>query len=48
MDSIPMNRLGDPREVASAVIYFLSKSASFTTGQTIFVCGGASVSQQHF
>jgi NAD(P)-dependent dehydrogenase (short-subunit alcohol dehydrogenase family) len=48
MDGIPMNRLGDPREVASAVIYFLSKSASFTTGQTIFVCGGASISQQHF
>lgn len=48
MDAIPMHRLGDPREVASAVIYFLSKSASFTTGQTIFVCGGASISQQHF
>lgn len=48
MDSIPMNRLGDPREVAAAVFYFLSKGASFTTGQTIFVCGGASISQQHF
>jgi len=48
MDSIPMHRLGDPREVAAAVLYFLSKGASFTTGQTIFVCGGASISQQHF
>lgn len=48
LDAIPMNRLGDPREVASAAIYFLSKSASFTTGQTIFVCGGASISQHHF
>ena len=48
LDAIPMNRLGDPHEVASAVIYFLSKSASFTTGQTIFVCGGASISQHHF
>jgi NAD(P)-dependent dehydrogenase (short-subunit alcohol dehydrogenase family) len=48
LDAIPMSRLGDPREVASAVIYFLSKSASFTTGQTIFVCGGASITQQHF
>jgi len=48
MDSIPMNRLGDPREVAAAVFYFLSNGASFTTGQTIFVCGGASISQQHF
>ena len=48
LDAIPMSRLGDPREVASAAIYFLSKSASFTTGQTIFVCGGASISQHHF
>lgn len=48
VDAIPMNRLGDPTEVASAVIYFLSKGASFTTGQTIFVCGGSSISQQHF
>ncbi len=47
-DSIPMNRLGDPREVASAISYFLSKDASFTTGQTIFICGGASIAQQHF
>lgn len=46
--SIPMNRLGSPREVASAISYFLSKEASFTTGQTIFVCGGASVAQQHY
>jgi NAD(P)-dependent dehydrogenase (short-subunit alcohol dehydrogenase family) len=47
-DAIPMNRLGDPREVASAISYFLSKEASFTTGQTIFICGGASIAQQHF
>lgn len=47
-DSIPMNRLGNPNEVASAVMYFLSEGASFTTGQTIFVCGGASIAQQHF
>jgi NAD(P)-dependent dehydrogenase (short-subunit alcohol dehydrogenase family) len=46
--AIPMNRLGSTREVASAVSYFLSKEASFTTGQTIFVCGGASVAQQHY
>jgi NAD(P)-dependent dehydrogenase (short-subunit alcohol dehydrogenase family) len=48
LSAIPMGRLGDPKEVASAVMYFLSKEASFTTGQTIFVCGGASISQQHF
>jgi NAD(P)-dependent dehydrogenase (short-subunit alcohol dehydrogenase family) len=46
--SIPMGRLGNAKDVASAVSYFLSADASFTTGQTIFVCGGASIAQQHF
>lgn len=44
---IPMGRLGQPEEVAAAVDYFLSDAASFTTGQTLFVCGGASISQMH-
>lgn len=44
---IPMRRLGRPDEVAAAVDYFLSDAASFTTGQTLFVCGGASISQMH-
>lgn len=44
---IPMRRLGQPEEVAAAVDYFLSDAASFTTGQTLFVCGGASISQMH-
>jgi NAD(P)-dependent dehydrogenase (short-subunit alcohol dehydrogenase family) len=46
--AIPMARMGNPEEVAAAVDYFLSPQASFTTGQTLFVCGGASVSQAHF
>jgi NAD(P)-dependent dehydrogenase (short-subunit alcohol dehydrogenase family) len=44
---IPMRRVGRPEEVAAAVDYFLSGAASFTTGQTLFVCGGASISQIH-
>ena len=44
---IPMKRLGRPDEVAGAVDYFLSDAAAFTTGQTLFVCGGASISQIH-
>jgi NAD(P)-dependent dehydrogenase (short-subunit alcohol dehydrogenase family) len=41
--SIPMQRLGRPDEIAAAVSYFLSPDAAFTTGQTLFVCGGTSI-----
>jgi len=46
--SVPMGRMGTPEEVADLIDYILSPGASFITGQTIFVCGGASISQQHF
>jgi NAD(P)-dependent dehydrogenase (short-subunit alcohol dehydrogenase family) len=46
--AVPMSRMGMPEEVAAAVGYFLSKEAGFTTGQTLFVCGGASISQSRF
>jgi 3-oxoacyl-[acyl-carrier protein] reductase len=45
--SVPMQRLGRPDEVAAAVEYFLSDAARFTTGQTLYVCGGASIGQIH-
>ncbi len=41
--SIPVRRIGKPEDVAHAVSYFLSPAASFVTGQTLFVCGGASI-----
>lgn len=40
---IPMQRMGRPEEIAGAVAYFMSKEASFTTGQHLFVCGGLSI-----
>lgn len=46
--SIPMARIGKPEEIAAAVAYFLSTEASFTTGQTMYVCGGASISQSQY
>ena len=46
--SIPMGRMGKPEEVADLIDYVLSDGASFITGQTLFVCGGSSISQQHF
>jgi 2-hydroxycyclohexanecarboxyl-CoA dehydrogenase len=38
--AVPMKRLGQPAEVASAVAYFASDEAGFVTGQTLSVSGG--------
>lgn len=40
---IPMNRLGQPQEIAAAIAFLASDVASFITGQTLFVDGGASL-----
>lgn len=40
---IPMGRMGEPEEIAAAIEYFLSRDASFVTGQVLHVCGGSSV-----
>jgi NAD(P)-dependent dehydrogenase (short-subunit alcohol dehydrogenase family) len=42
-DSIPVKRLGRPADVSRAVQFFLSPDNSFITGQTLLVCGGASL-----
>lgn len=36
----PLKRLGDPREVAEAIVWLASERASYVTGQTILVDGG--------
>jgi len=38
--AIPMKRLGRPREVADAVLFFASDRSSFVTGQVLSVSGG--------
>lgn len=40
---IPMQRLGEPDEVAAVIEFFLSESSSYVTGQVLFVCGGLSI-----
>ena len=39
-----MKRLGRPDEIAPAVVYFASEEAGFTTGQTLSVSGGLTMS----
>ncbi len=38
--NIPANRLGDPKEIASAVGFLVSNEAAYITGETIHVNGG--------
>jgi NAD(P)-dependent dehydrogenase (short-subunit alcohol dehydrogenase family) len=40
---IPVGRLGTPRDVTNAFLFFCNPENSFVTGQTLYVCGGASV-----
>jgi NAD(P)-dependent dehydrogenase (short-subunit alcohol dehydrogenase family) len=41
--AIPVGRLGEPDDVARAVMFFADREAGFVTGQVLYVCGGTSV-----
>ena len=40
---IPVGRLGEPRDVTNAFLFFCDPENGFVTGQTFYVCGGASI-----
>ena len=40
---IPVGRLGQPEDVTNAFLFFCAPESGFVTGQTLYVCGGASV-----
>jgi 3-oxoacyl-[acyl-carrier protein] reductase len=41
--SLPVKRLGRADDVARAVMFLVDEDNGFVTGQTLFVCGGASI-----
>lgn len=41
--AIPVKRLGQPGDVARAVMFFADRDNGFVTGQVLYVCGGTSV-----
>ncbi len=43
LKAIPLGRIGQPQDIANAVLFLSSDEASFITGQTLFVCGGRSI-----
>ena len=38
--AIPLNRMGQPQDIANAVVFLASNNADYITGQTIIVDGG--------
>lgn len=40
LESIPMNRGADPKEIGRAVLFLASDDASFITGQALVIDGG--------
>jgi len=43
ISSIPLRRIGQPRDIANVVTFLATEEASYVTGQVIFVCGGRSI-----
>ena len=37
---IPLRRVGQPKDIANAVVFFASEQATWITGQLLFVHGG--------
>lgn len=40
---LPVGRIGEPGDVARAVMFFADPRNGYVTGQTLYVCGGASI-----
>ena len=40
MSGVPLGRIGQPDEIARAIVFLASDAASFVTGQIVTVDGG--------
>lgn len=40
LGKIPLNRLGEPAEIAGIVVFLVSDAGSYVTGRTVFIDGG--------
>lgn len=40
----PLRRIGDPDDIAGAAVFFASRAGAWTTGQTIVIDGGVTIS----
>lgn len=45
IDAIPVGRIGGPEDIANAVSFFMGEKAGYVTGQTLYVCGGITLSR---
>lgn len=43
IEGLAVKRMGEPEDVARAVMFFLDENNGFVTGQVLYVCGGLSV-----
>jgi len=42
-ESVPLRRIGEPEEIAGAVVFLASKASAFMTGQAMVVDGGVTI-----
>jgi 3-oxoacyl-[acyl-carrier protein] reductase len=40
---VPVRRVGEPDDIANAVMFFVSEGASYVSGQVLYVAGGPKV-----
>ncbi len=43
LDNIPLGRMGEPKDIAQAVVFLASEHASYITGATLHINGGMSM-----